>query len=52
MAVSGGTKTMMSVSTTLDRRSVRPSPEQPHTPGEAARLNKAAMAARGYSFRS
>ena len=29
-----------------------PSPGQPHTPREAARLNKAAMATLGYSFRS
>ena len=29
-----------------------PSPGQPHTPREAARLNKVAMAALGYSFRS
>jgi inosose dehydratase len=29
-----------------------PSPGQPHTPREAARLNKSAMATLGYSFRS
>jgi hypothetical protein len=29
-----------------------PSPGQPHTPREAPRLNKAAMAALGCSFRS